>query len=96
MAGTFHCIHTAYLIVSAYGNVELGLVYTGKSYNLTGGCKILSQVVISAIMMRGRHRRLPHALDQTIVLPEQPLSWEDEDKKISVPSGYRMKKYNTP
>ncbi|CZT20370.1 related to potassium transporter TRK-1 [Ramularia collo-cygni] len=82
-------------VVSAYGNVGLSLGYPGMNYSLSGEFKIFSKLVICAMMIRGRHRGLPYTLDRAIVLPEQPEREEQRDEKLAVPSGYRMKKYNT-
>jgi potassium uptake Trk family protein len=85
-------------VVSAYGNVGLSLGYSGKNYSLSGEFKIFSKLVICAMMIRGRHRGLPHNLDHAIVLPQQPVREEDdldEKKTAAEKVGYRMKKYNT-
>jgi Trk-type K+ transport system membrane component len=56
-------------IVSAYGNVGLSLGYPTNSASLSGQFTVFSKLVVCAMMIRGRHRELPHALDRAITLP---------------------------
>jgi Trk-type K+ transport system membrane component len=37
--------------------------------SLSGQFKTISKVVICAMMIRGRHRGLPYAVDRAVVLP---------------------------
>ncbi|KAJ4313384.1 hypothetical protein N0V94_006968 [Neodidymelliopsis sp. IMI 364377] len=56
-------------VVSAYGNVGLSLGYPTNLTSLCGHFTIFSKLVICAMMIRGRHRGLPYALDRAITLP---------------------------
>ncbi|CAH0041876.1 unnamed protein product [Clonostachys rhizophaga] len=67
---------------SAYGNVGLSLGHPTVATSLCGIFTIFSKLVICAMMIRGRHRGLPYALDRAIMLPDQPLlDLEPEDEK---------------
>ncbi|KAK5704789.1 low affinity potassium transporter [Elasticomyces elasticus] len=56
-------------IVSAYGTVGLSLGYPTISASFSAEFHTLSKLVIIAMMIRGRHRGLPYALDRAILLP---------------------------
>ncbi|RSM09547.1 hypothetical protein CDV31_007653 [Fusarium ambrosium] len=57
-------------VTSAYGNVGLSLGYPTVSTSLSGMFGTFSKVVICLMMIRGRHRGLPYALDRAIMLPD--------------------------
>ncbi|KAF3912609.1 hypothetical protein AA313_de0206277 [Arthrobotrys entomopaga] len=56
-------------VVSAYGNVGLSLGHPTVLTSLCGKFTPFSKLVICAMMIRGRHRGLPYALDRAIMLP---------------------------
>jgi potassium uptake Trk family protein len=56
-------------IVSAYGTVGLSLGYPGTNASFSAQFKPLSKLIIIAMMLRGRHRGLPYALDRAVLLP---------------------------
>ncbi|KAI9162701.1 Low-affinity potassium transport protein [Paramyrothecium foliicola] len=56
-------------VVSAYGNVGLSLGHPSVATSLCGQFTTFSKLVICAMMIRGRHRGLPQALDRAIMLP---------------------------
>lgn len=56
-------------VVSAYGNVGLSLGYPTNLTSLCGHFTTFAKLVICAMMIRGRHRGLPYALDRAITLP---------------------------
>ncbi|KAH9060174.1 TrkH-domain-containing protein [Lactarius vividus] len=58
-------------IVSAYGTVGLSLGIPSKNFSLSGAMSRLSKLIICAVMLRGRHRGLPVALDRAIVFPTE-------------------------
>jgi potassium uptake Trk family protein len=61
-------------VTSAYGNVGLSLGYPTVSTSLCGKFGTFGKVVICLMMIRGRHRGLPYALDRAVMLPdEHPL-----------------------
>ena len=71
-------------IVSAYGTVGLSLGYPGINASFSAEFKVISKLVIIAMMLRGRHRGLPYALDRAILLPSENLhrkEQEDADKR---------------
>ncbi|GAA5889942.1 hypothetical protein JCM5296_003656 [Sporobolomyces johnsonii] len=56
-------------IVSAYGTVGLSLGNTRTNTALSGVLSTLSKLIIIAVMIRGRHRGLPIAIDRAVLLP---------------------------
>lgn len=56
-------------LLSAYGNVGASLSLVGQDFSLSGNFRILSKLVLIAVMIRGRHRALPSAIDRSIMLP---------------------------
>ncbi|KAK9474801.1 cation transport protein-domain-containing protein [Dipodascopsis tothii] len=88
--------------VSAYGTVGLSLGYTDQDTSFSGQFNTLSKLVLVALMIRGRHRGLPYALDRAVLLPSQALDEKDRrqeqraDRRMSMAttlgrtSGYSM------
>lgn len=69
-------------VVSAYGNVGLSLGHPSVSYSLSGRFKLLSKLIICALMIRGRHRMLPSKIDRTIQLPRDQVVGEAVAAKV--------------
>ncbi|KAK9797873.1 putative Potassium transport protein [Seiridium cardinale] len=65
----FSVFSTLFEVVSAYGNVGLSLGHPAVNTSLSGQFTTFSKLVICAMMIRGRHRGLPYALDRAIMLP---------------------------
>nr|OQO31581.1 hypothetical protein B0A51_01423 [Rachicladosporium sp. CCFEE 5018] len=71
-------------VVSAYGTVGLSLGYPGINASFSTEFRVISKLVIVAMMIRGRHRGLPYALDRAILLPSEHLhkkEAEDADRR---------------
>ncbi|EME43708.1 hypothetical protein DOTSEDRAFT_72906 [Dothistroma septosporum NZE10] len=64
-------------IVSAYGTVGLSLGYPNVDFSFSGEFRTLSKLIIVAMMLRGRHRGLPYALDRAILLPSEKLQQKE-------------------
>ncbi|KAK4093648.1 hypothetical protein Purlil1_1982 [Purpureocillium lilacinum] len=58
-------------VTSAYGNVGLSLGYPDVATSLSGLFGTFSKLVVCAMMIRGRHRGLPYALDRAVMLPDE-------------------------
>lgn len=58
-------------IVSAYGTVGLSLGYPTINASFSAEFSNISKLVVMAMMIRGRHRGLPYALDRAILLPSE-------------------------
>lgn len=90
-------------VVSGYGNVGLSLGYPTNSASLSGEFTIFSKLVICAMMIRGRHRGLPYALDRAVMLPgyeeqsrdESQLAVETDGEIKQEWRGVPMRKFHT-
>lgn len=74
-------------IVSAYGTVGLSLGYPGINASFSAEFRTISKLIIIAMMIRGRHRGLPYALDRAILLPSEKLQEkeaEEGDRRMGV------------
>ncbi|KAF4343902.1 potassium transporter TRK-1 [Fusarium beomiforme] len=70
--------------VSAYCNVGLSLGYPTINSSFCTEFTTFSKLIICAMMIRGRHRGLPYALDRAIVLPtEKSLGAETITQSVS-------------
>jgi len=58
-------------IISAYGTVGLSLGTRGQNYSLSGALHPLSKIILCMVMIRGRHRGLPVAIDRAVLLPHE-------------------------
>ncbi|XP_014557994.1 hypothetical protein COCVIDRAFT_95759 [Bipolaris victoriae FI3] len=67
-------------VVSAYGNVGLSLGYPTNLCSLSGQFTLFSKLVICAMMIRGRHRGLPYALDRAINLPNDLITDDEQER----------------
>ncbi|KAK6522649.1 hypothetical protein TWF281_002085 [Arthrobotrys megalospora] len=65
----FSFFNICFEAVSGYGTVGVSTGYPGVNYSFAGEFKPLSKIVMCLIMLRGRHRGLPVALDKAVQLP---------------------------
>ena len=76
---SFTMFSVLFEIVSAYGTVGLSLGYTGIDASFSTEFRPISKLVICAMMIRGRHRGLPYALDRAILLPSEKLQKKESE-----------------
>jgi potassium uptake Trk family protein len=69
----FNIFTCMFEIISAYGTVGLSLGYPNINASFSAEFASLSKLIIIAMMLRGRHRGLPYALDRAILLPGEGL-----------------------
>lgn len=60
-------------VTSAYGTVGLSTGVPYDNYSLSGAFQTTSKVIMLFVMVRGRHRGLPLAIDRSILLPGEEL-----------------------
>ncbi|KAH8169082.1 cation transport protein [Sarocladium implicatum] len=65
--------------VSAYGCVGLSIGFPGKDYSFVGAWHFGSKLVLCLVMLRGRHRGLPVAVDRAVRLPGEKMHQEEEE-----------------
>ena len=59
----------AFELASAYGTVGLTLGYPGSALSLSGLFSTFSKLIVMVVMLAGRHRGLPAAIDPAVHLP---------------------------
>ena len=70
-------------IVSAYGCVGISVGVPWAAYSFCGAWSTLSKLILCAVMLRGRHRGLPVAIDKAVLLPGEGQGFaEEEDGRI--------------
>ncbi|KAK8194407.1 hypothetical protein M8818_007598 [Zalaria obscura] len=80
---TYSVFNFIFEIVSAYGCVGISVGLPNEAYSFCGGWHKLSKLILCAVMIRGRHRGLPVAIDKAVLLPgEGRASMEEEDAHI--------------
>ncbi|KAF2424897.1 TrkH-domain-containing protein [Tothia fuscella] len=60
-------------VTSAYGTVGLSTGVSYDNYSLSGAFQTLSKVIMLAVILRGRHKGLPLAIDRSILIPGEDL-----------------------
>ncbi|KAK0669131.1 cation transport protein-domain-containing protein [Cercophora samala] len=75
----FSVFNVIFEVVSAYGCVGISVGVLHDSYSFCGGWHPASKVLLCAVMLRGRHRGLPVALDRAVRLPGEELEQEEEE-----------------
>lgn len=80
---TFSVFNILFEATSAYACVGLSIGLPTQSYSFSGGLHRGSKLVLCLVMMRGRHRGLPVAIDRAVRLPgEHLIKEEEEDSRI--------------
>ncbi|PMB67232.1 High-affinity potassium transport protein [Beauveria bassiana] len=75
----FSVFNVIFEVVSAYGTVGISVGAPSGAYSFAGTWYAGSKLVLCLVMLRGRHRGLPMALDRAIQLPDQYLSCRHDD-----------------
>jgi Trk-type K+ transport system membrane component len=68
---TFAVFNIIFEVVSAYGCVGISTGLPNQAYSFSGAWTTSSKLVLCAVMLRGRHRGLPVALDRAVRLPRE-------------------------
>ncbi|KAL8722686.1 MAG: hypothetical protein Q9225_000853 [Loekoesia sp. 1 TL-2023] len=80
---TYSVFNVIFEVISAYGTVGLSVGLPTQAYSFSGGWHKLSKLILCAVMIRGRHRGLPVAIDRAVLLPSEHLAAaEEEDASI--------------
>ncbi|PHH93127.1 hypothetical protein CDD83_507 [Cordyceps sp. RAO-2017] len=70
-------------VVSAYCNVGISLGHPSVNSALSTKFSVVGKLIVCAMMIRGRHRGLPHHLDRAIMLPDEHLLVDAEpDERV--------------
>ncbi|KAL2882674.1 hypothetical protein SGCOL_001881 [Colletotrichum sp. CLE4] len=80
---TFSVFNIIFEVVSAYGMVGISVGLPTDAFSFCGAWHVGSKLVLCLVMLRGRHRGLPVALDHAVRLPGRQLHrYEEEDHQI--------------
>lgn len=79
---TYSVFNIAFEVVSAYGTVGLSVGLPNQAYSFSGGWHKLSKLILCAVMLRGRHRGLPVAIDRAVLLPGEHLAAAEEEDAL--------------
>nr|POE80079.1 low-affinity potassium transport protein [Quercus suber] len=75
----FSAFNFLFEIVSAYGCVGISVGLPWAAYSFCGSWHALSKLILCAVMLRGRHRGLPVAIDKAVLLPGDATGAAEED-----------------
>ena len=80
---SYSVFNVVFEVISAYGCVGISVGLPNVAYSFCGGWHKLSKLILCAVMLRGRHRGLPVAIDRAVLLPGEHLAAaEEEDAQI--------------
>ncbi|MCJ1281061.1 hypothetical protein MMC26_000379 [Xylographa opegraphella] len=80
---SYSVFNIVFEVISAYGCVGISVGLPGVAYSFCGGWHVISKLILCAVMIRGRHRGLPVAIDRAVLLPGEHLgAAEEEDAQI--------------
>ncbi|KAJ2982559.1 hypothetical protein NQ176_g1305 [Zarea fungicola] len=74
----FSVFNIIFEVVSAYGTVGISVGTPTDAYSFAGTWYTGSKLVLCLVMLRGRHRGLPAALDCALQLPSEHLHCEEK------------------
>lgn len=80
---TYSVFNIIFETVSAYGCVGISTGLPDQPYSFSGGWSTCSKLILCAVMLRGRHRGLPVALDRAVKLPKGEMGDTEEDDKFT-------------
>ncbi len=76
---SFSVFNVIFEVVSAYGCVGISVGTPNDAYSFAGSWHTAAKLVLCVVMIRGRHRGLPVALDRAVRLPGDTLHQEEEE-----------------
>ncbi|RPD81556.1 TrkH-domain-containing protein [Lentinus tigrinus ALCF2SS1-7] len=83
----FNLFRIVFELVSAFGGIGLTLGIPTENFAFSGAFGPLSKLVVIVIMVRGRHRGLPVAIDRAILLPEDLVPAKAQSQSQPAASG---------
>jgi Trk-type K+ transport system membrane component len=78
----FSVFNVIFETISAYGCVGISVGLPDQAYSFAGALHTGSKLVLCFVMLRGRHRGLPVAIDKAIMLPRESLDEAEEDDAL--------------
>ncbi|KAI9668962.1 MAG: hypothetical protein M1829_005190 [Trizodia sp. TS-e1964] len=75
---TYSVFNVIFEVISGYASVGISTGLPDQAYSFSGGWHTLSKLILCAVMIRGRQRGLPVAIDQAVMLPSEQLAMAEE------------------
>lgn len=75
----FSTFNIIFEVISAYGTVGISTGVPWNAYSFSGAWHTASKLVLCVMMLRGRHRGLPVAIDRAVLMPDETLAWAEEE-----------------
>lgn len=75
----FSTFNIIFEVISAYGTVGISTGVPWNAYSFSGAWHTASKLVLCVVMLRGRHRGLPVAIDRAVLMPDETLAWAEEE-----------------
>jgi Trk-type K+ transport system membrane component len=81
---TYSVFNIMFEVISGYGCVGISTGLPNEAYSFSGGWHVCSKLILCVVMLRGRHRGLPVALDRAVRLPEdrERVGWREEEDRV--------------
>jgi Trk-type K+ transport system membrane component len=79
---TFSVFNVVFEVVSGYGCVGITTGLPDQAYSFSGAWHVVSKLILCAVMIRGRHRGLPVAIDRAVLLPGDNLERNEEEDHV--------------
>lgn len=76
---TYSVFNVVFEVTSGYGCVGITTGLPDQAYSFSGGWHKVSKLILCAVMLRGRHRGLPVAIDRAVLLPGDGLAAKEEE-----------------
>lgn len=78
----FSVFNVIFEVVSAYGTVGISVGLPDQAYSFCGAWHTTSKLILCVVMLRGRHRGLPVAIDKAVTLPGQNAALAEEEDAV--------------
>ncbi|RAK86537.1 potassium transporter [Aspergillus costaricaensis CBS 115574] len=79
MPVAYSTLNIIFEVVSAYGCVGISVGFPSSNASFCSSWHTISKLILAAVMLRGRHRGLPVAIDRAVMLPNESLEWAEEE-----------------
>lgn len=79
---TYSTFNIMFEVFSAYSCVGISMGFPNNDYSFCGGWHPISKLILAAIILMGRHRDLPVAIDRAVMLPSESLAYAEEEDAV--------------
>lgn len=79
---TYSTFNIMFEVFSAYSCVGISMGFPNNDYSFCGGWHPISKLILAAIILMGRYRDLPVAIDRAVMLPSESLAYAEEEDAV--------------